>query len=1838
MMQKILFLLALGFILSTCGQEKTTNFDSPKSLFVDYISGYTTEVISTSSDIKVKLSKSIEGKAAGAEEVGGLFKFKPEIQGSTSWEDDRTIVFHPAQKLAPGTEYQVIFKIGELVETPADQKVFKFSFKTLIQNYQVELKGLSLYDVKDLTKVKLTGVLQTADLADYSVVEKIITATQSGKALDILWTHDEVKKTHNFSIEKVARTEKESEVKVSWTGKPIEVDYSDDEIYTIPSLNDYKITNVYVNRGSDNFISVVFSDPLKTKQNLNGFITLNENEPRYVIDQNVLKVYPTAELSGEVELKIFKEIKNMAGHSLKEDYVTTFSITQSKPDVRIVANSGVIIPNSDGLIMPFEAVGLKAVDVTIIRIFNDNVFQYLQVNDLGYSDELSRVGRPVMKKTINLMSAGVTDLNTWNRFTLDLADVFKIDPGAIYEVQMGFRPQHSIYFCDKGEANQDLSFEDESWEDLEEGSNWDYYDYYYDDSYDWRQRENPCHASYYMYRDKVKKMLFASNLGLMAKRADEGDLHIFVSDLLTTKALGDISFAVYDYQHQIVGSGISNSKGEAKVKIDGKPFVLIAKQGNQFAYLKLNDASSLSLSNFNVAGQEVQKGIKGFIYGERGVWRPGDDIHLSFILEDQQKRLPAGYPVVMELKNPMGQVVKKMVKKGSAEGLFNFTVSTAPEDPTGHWQAVISAGGVKFSKDLRIETVKPNRLKIDLDFHKDRLSAEDENMVGDLNVKWLHGAVAKGLKAEFDMSLTPIKTVFDKYPNYSFDDNSKYFYAGQEEVFSGTLDQNGHASVNVNVGTNENAPGALRAVFTGKVYEEGGNFSIDKISIPYYPYISFVGIQIPEGDKRGMLLTDKDQPIQIATVDAQGNPISRDGLELELYKLEWKWWWDQSSNQVSNYINRDYQSPIQSATLDSRSGKASWDLRINYPEWGRYFIRVTDPISGHSSGKIVFIDWPGWAGKGKRGDSGGVSMLNFELEKEEYKVGDKIKINIPSSKGSKIITSLETGDRIIQSFWIDTEDESTTIEFEATADMAPNVYANISMIQPHGQTVNDLPIRMYGVQSIKVVDPNTTLYPEIKMPQELSPEQEFTVTVKEKSGRKMAYTLAMVEDGLLDLTKYKTPSPWSSFYAKESLGIKTWDVYDDVIGAYGGKIERLLAIGGDAELEADGKKNQTANRFKPVVKYMGPFVLETGKTATHTIKMPQYVGSVRTMVVAAYEGAYGSAEVTTPVRQPVMVVATLPRVVGPDEEISIPVTVFVNDDKVKSVNVSVSSESGLKLVGSATQTVAFDKTGEKVVYFKAKAGRQLGIAKVKVEAKSGKHVAQYDVEMNLRAPNPMMTDVSDKFLSAGENWQANYAPLGMIGTNTASLEISSLPPLNLEQRMQYLIQYPHGCIEQTVSSVFAQLYLGDLTAVSSQDKTRIEGNITAAIQRLRTFQTNNGGFTYWPGQVEESDWGTNYAGHFLVEAKNAGYAVPEGMLSAWIKYQKRQANDWSKGNRRRSDLVQAYRVYGLALAGEKNVGAMNRLKETEQLSSTAKWRLALAYAIAGYPDVANQLVTDLSTTVEDYNEQSYTYGSASRDEAMILETLSYLDRKEDAFPVLERIAKRMGDKNYWMSTQSTAFCLIGVKAYTKDIGVNSVKFEVKEGSSNVDINTGRYLTTVSLQSKDKAVPLSVSNKGNSPIYVRLIRNGIPLEGAEKAAARNIAFTVRYVDDKGKELTTDQIKQNTNFSAIMTVQNTGVNGDYEELALTHIFPSGWEILNDRLNGDSPTSSYDVPEYADIRDDRVMIYFDLKAHQKKSFEVKLNSAYRGNYYMPAVIVEAMYDHNIYANTAGKWIKVE
>ncbi|MEO7522621.1 MAG: alpha-2-macroglobulin family protein, partial [Ferruginibacter sp.] len=616
------------------------------------------------------------------------------------------------------------------------------------------------------------------------------------------------------------------------------------------------------------------------------------------------------------------------------------------------------------------------------------------------------------------------------------------------------------------------------------------------------------------------------------------------------------------------------------------------------------------------------------------------------------------------------------------------------------------------------------------------------------------------------------------------------------------------------------------------------------------------------------------------------------------------------------------------------------------------------------------------------------------------------------------------------------------------------------------------------------------------------------------------------------------------------------------------------------------------------------------------------------------------------VKKPLMVLTTLPRVLSPGEIIRLPVTVFAMENNIKNVNVNLQANEFFEVVGSQAQTLNFNTVGDQLAYFDVKIKNAVGIGKVRVTVASGSEKAGDEVEIDVRNPNPVISNIQQITLAPGKQWNVTASPIGIAALSTSVIEVSSIPSIDLQKRLSYLIEYPYGCIEQTTSSVFPQLVLNQLTELSDYQKAQVDKNIKAGLSRLQRFQTPAGGFSYWPGGTESDDWGSTYAGHFLLEAINNGYYVSDYMLQQWKVYQKGKANNWvpTTTNFYGGDLAQAYRLYTLALAKSAELGAMNRLKEFKYLSIEAKWRLAAAYQLAGQNNTALDLISGLPLDFPQRIKAGFTFGSQLRDQAMALETLTIMGKREKAAQLLTTVAARLSEDN-WYSTQTTAYSLIAIAKFCgKNTSGSRIMATANIGGIKNDINSSAYLRQVPVTFKNGSVPMGITNNGNNVLYLKLITRGQPLTGDSSKPVNNpavLAMSVDYISQNGKPVDISKMLQGTDFIAKVTIRNTGKRGTYMQMALSQVFASGWEILNARMseNEGEGTAAFKSSwmTYQDIRDDRVYTFFNINENETLTYYVQLNATYPGRYYLPPTLSQAMYDNTITASTAGRWIEV-
>ncbi|MCC8172980.1 MAG: alpha-2-macroglobulin [Odoribacter sp.] len=1378
--------------MSGCKQTGNSFSDAEIS---NYIYGYTSGSISASSPIVIYLERPLSQTfSVDSPLPEKIIKFSPSVKGTLYLREGNILEFVPEERMKNGQQYNATLNLGALIDVPKEYEEFKFRFHTIPLSGSMGQGKLSTQDNNDVLKYQ--GTIYTSDYIDDKELESKVKVNYSKGNPSIEWEHAGT--AHHFTVSNISKRDKATILTLKLDSKF----FGDNEKeISIPGTSEFSILNIELEGDDRKVIRIDFSENIDPVQEHDSFVSIDDaNITNYKIQDNSLFVYFTAKDNAEyINVNVYEYISSTTGKKLNTSYTQTVSLPSNLPRVNFIGD-GNIIPSGGNVLIPFSAVALKAVDVQIIKVFNQNMNSFLQDNNYNSYSSLTRTARPVFQKKIDLQTPErPLDLTRWNDFTINLSELIELEKGVVYRVRILYKKAYSILNCPD---------EDEYDENYLNSMDWDgdryYSEYYYPYDYDWSERNNPCHNSYYYGNRFAGKNIINTSLGIVAKRDINNRYFVAVNDISTAQPIGGTKVVLYDYQNQPLDSATTDKDGFVYLQSEHKAFTVVAYKDKDKAWLKLNDGTALSLSNFNVSGENVESGLKGFIYGERGVWRPGDDIFLSFILENKVGKVPAGHPIIAQLTDPQGNITQTKKSIVADRAIYTFKFDTDEDSPTGYWTATIKIGGKSFTKTLRIETIKPNRLSINMYLPTDNiLGAGFESSKLNVKTRWLHGALAPNKKAETEVRLQKTRYTFKNYANYSFTNDAISFEPTTYELFDGTTDAQGNFSFNLNQIDINNAPGVLNATFTTRVYEDGGDFSISSYTTKYSPFSAYVGFHLQDPD-RGWYPTKKDVRVSGVVVNAEGEKINDSRkLNIKVYRQSWRWWWDSDDDEYGQYVNRSYNELVNEYTTYASDGEFSTSIRVD--RYGRYFVEVEDTQSGHSAGVI------GWFGSWVEAGGDVATVLNVSTDKNSYKPGEKIKITIPSSAGGTAIFSVESGRVINHVERVETKSGTTTYEIKATSEMCPNVYIGVTLIQPQKDKDNDRPIRMYGVTDIEVDDPKLHLNPVIQAPQEIRPAADFSVTVSEKDGKAMEYTIAVVDEGLLSITSFRTPNPFPSFYMREALGIKTWDFYDYIFGAYGARLEKAFAVGGDESLSPE--QDEKNNRFKPVVLFEGPFSLKKREKKTHNLTMPDYIGEVRVMVVAANtKGQYGSSFANTTVKQPLMISVSMPRLFTPGDVIEVPVTVFAMNDNIRDVEIKAETDDLLELVEGDSRKITFNEKGDKIVWFKYRVKENVGIAKMKFTAQSGQEKATVEEGVEIRIPNPRITWVESKMLNSGETAEFNGKLSGL--DLTSVLEISSIPPLNLGQRLPYLISYPYGCGEQITSGAFPQLSLGllmDLT-------------------------------------------------------------------------------------------------------------------------------------------------------------------------------------------------------------------------------------------------------------------------------------------------------------------------------------------------------------------------------------------------------------------------------------------
>jgi hypothetical protein len=551
--------------------------------------------------------------AVGDEVKEKLFNFSPSIDGKAYWVDAQTIEFRPDEPMKSARFIHHRLNWETICSEGITVQEIRLQFSIIPQSIAIEFEGLMVESAENPNVYSLEGLVQTADAADMDKLKKCIEANYNGKDAEVVLEAAEAMNTYRLHIKGIERTRNKGSVEVKWDASEIDGNSKGAESFDVPESGSFVVISSKVTQSPQQSVLIVFSDLINSNQDFFGLVEIDGfSDLKFEVKKNMIRVYLPEAIQDVRTLKVNRGVQNAIGDKLKEEYSQTFAFEDVKPGIRSLGR-GTILPTTQGLVYPFEAVNLKAVTVEIVKIYESNVPYYLQVNTLGGTYELKRVGYPIFKKVINLNQLGVITPNKWTRYTLDLSQLFNADPGAMYQISIRFNKKQLLKPCE-GESADDATSSTMEFEEKINTSDYEgpgyYYDYEgdyyydYDDDYNWRERDNPCNSAYYSDSKMIKQIIISSDLGVIAKLGNDGGMVVAVSDLPTAKAKSGVNVRVSDYQNQTIVEGSTDGDGLVELKTTRAPFLITVTDGKMKGYLRVDNGTSNSLSNFDVGGSE----------------------------------------------------------------------------------------------------------------------------------------------------------------------------------------------------------------------------------------------------------------------------------------------------------------------------------------------------------------------------------------------------------------------------------------------------------------------------------------------------------------------------------------------------------------------------------------------------------------------------------------------------------------------------------------------------------------------------------------------------------------------------------------------------------------------------------------------------------------------------------------------------------------------------------------------------------------------------------------------------------------------------------------------------------------------------------------------------------------------------------------------------------------------------------------------------------------------------------------------------------------------------------
>ncbi|NIJ51194.1 alpha-2-macroglobulin family protein [Dyadobacter arcticus] len=1357
----------------------------------------------------------------------------------------------------------------------------------------------------------------------------------------------------------------------------------------------------------------------------------------------------------------------------------------------------------------------------------------------------------------------------------------------------------------------------------------------------------------------ASKLVSISDIGLITKQGKD-EIWVFANSIKTNEPIADLEITLISSNNQAVHTFTTDGKGVGYVEKLGekapgfKIAMITASNKDDFNYLILND-TQVETSRFEVDGlRDNTSGFQAFIYGQRDIYRPGETMHFNTVLRTQSWQTAREIPLKLRLVTPNGREYRTWRKTTNEQGAVETEIPMDAAVLTGTYVLeVYNANDLLLaSQAVSVEEFMPDRIKVDL-------SGAATEYVSGANVSLtatalnLFGPPAANRNYEMEFQLKRKGFFAKSFPEFTFDIPAETTF--ERDSRQGVTSEQGQATEKFLLAAGLKDIGVLEGKIYVTVFDENGRpvNRLQRFDVITQPV--FYGIRLPDS----YVGVNAPVPIELVGVNSKGVLKGGISASVEVVRIEYQTVVEKKYERLQ-YTSRKSEKVVYSNSLKMTAGRGSFQYVPTVS--GEYEIRVRRPGAEHYSLANFYAYGYGYTQYSSFEVSNEGRVL-METDKDKYKVGESAKVLFKTPFDGRLLITVERNN-VLEQHILTTEKKAAEFKLDIKEVHLPNIFITATLIRT--LDASDIPLTVaHGFTPIFVEDPNRKLPVTITAIEKSRSKTKQQIRINTAPNAQV--TLAIVDEGILQIKNSKTPDIHGLFYQKRALEVTSHDLYAQLFPEL--KITGTSSFGGDG-YDLERRINPLSNGRTELVSFWSGILTANGSGEVNfDINIPQFSGDLRIMAVAYKDNAFGSATGNMKVADPVVISAGLPRFLSPGDDFILPVNISNTEKKPAEAIVSLQL-SGPLAAGQApaTQKIVIPAGKESRAIFSVKAVQAIGLGKIIVKVNAFGETFVNQTELTVRPASPLLK-TSSSGLIAGEKQGMIDLSSSFIPATTRSQVILSRSPLvqGGGKALSTLLGYPYGCLEQIVSKAFPQIYFADLakamaapvyTVKTGESDFNPMTNVQQAIRKIESQQLFNGGMVMWPGSTVEDWWATAYAVHFLEEARGAGFEVNAQSVSRAIDYLTLQTGTTanreviiastgsglgyegqpSSGSQVRKTVARReaiYSLYVLALNGRPNRASMNYYKQNPNLLTLdSRYLLAGAFQLTGDARSFASLLPKTYVTETNKTYFDNSYASPLRNIALVLNTLLESDSDNLQIPIIARqLSKAIASTSY-LNTQEAAFAVLALGKMAKKVSGSTVTATVSANGKNLSAFSGKE---VKISKGIVNQKLLVKTQGKGDLYWFSQSEGMSATGSYVEEDQGLSIRRQFLTKAGTPV--QAFHQNDLVVVKLTLAST--NGlPIENIVVTDLLPSGFEIENPRVTEprDMPwIKDAAVPKYYDIRDDRIH-FFTTANTAEKSFYYQVRIVSKGTFTVGPAAADAMYQGEYRSYSGGGKITVE